>query len=154
MIPGGARTPSFVNANPSPPDNGGGCLDAFTCGAGTTPGGGGGGGGGTGTNGNQVAVQRPAPGLPCRGSDSVGVSLNDQLPFGSTGKNNDVNNIFYLYEGATMSGNGILGGQVLVGWIAMTPTNYFVISNGKDGNFVHNIIAQLSGARPKLDCHQ
>jgi hypothetical protein len=78
-----------------------------------------------------------------RGSDSVGIALDYQLPFGSTGTSNDVNNIFYLYEGATISGNGIPGGEILVGWIAVTANGYFVVSNGRDGNLVHNIIQQV-----------
>ncbi len=83
--------------------------------------------------------------MPCRGSDSIGVTLDDNLPLGSTGKPNDVNNMFYLYEGATISANGIIGGQVLVGWIAVTQNNYFVISNGRDANMVHNLAAQIPG---------
>lgn len=119
-----------------------GCIDAFTCGAGSDPTTGGG-GTGSGTGGTVVAVQTPAPGAPCRGSDSAGVTLDDQLPLGSTGTQNDVINMSYLYEPSTLSGNGQVGGQVIVGWIAMTPTNYFIISNGRDGNMVHNLAQQI-----------
>lgn len=64
---------------------------------------------------------------------------------GSTGKENDVNNIYYLYEGATLSGPGIPGGGTLVGWIAVTQKSWFIVSNGKDGNLVHNIAANVPG---------
>jgi hypothetical protein len=70
----------------------------------------------------QLALQPPDSGKPCRGSDAFGITLNDQLPLGSTGKANDINNIYYLYEGATFSGPGLGGGQILVGWIAVTKT--------------------------------
>lgn len=138
-----ARKPSFSQVNPSPPDNGGGCIDAWSCGSGTTPGGGGSGGSGGTGDGTQVTLLKPAPGLPCRGSDSVGIVLDDQLPFGSAGTSNDVNNIYYLYEGAQMSANGVLGGEIVVGWVATTANGYFVVSNGKDANLVRNIIAQI-----------
>lgn len=91
----------------------------------------------------QLAVQPPESGKPCRGSDAFGITLNDVLPLGSTGKANDINNIYYLYEGAAFSGPGLGGGQVLVGWIAVTQNNWFIISNGRDGNFIHNIVMNL-----------
>ncbi|MDP9025626.1 MAG: hypothetical protein M3N13_09670 [Candidatus Eremiobacteraeota bacterium] len=136
---GAAKTTSMTMKNPNDPSW---CYDSWACGAGSAPGSGSSGVGGN-NNGDQVALQRPAPAMPCRGSDSVGITLDDQLPFGSTGTNNDVNNIFYLYEGATISANGIPGGQLLVGWIAVTANNYFVVSNGKDANLVHNLAQQV-----------
>ena len=90
-----------------------------------------------------VALLPPAPGLPCWGSDQAGLVLDNQLPLGSTGKNNDVNNIYYLYEPSTLSGSGFVGGRVVVGWIAVTANNYFIISNGKDGNLIHNLAQQV-----------
>ncbi len=93
----------------------------------------------------EVAVQNPASGAPCRGSDAFGITLNDQLPLGSVGKANDINNIYFIYEHATLSANGMIGGQQLVGWIAVTQNNMFVISNGRDGNLVHNIAANVPG---------
>jgi hypothetical protein len=90
-----------------------------------------------------IAKLVPAPGAPCAGSDSAGIVLDSQLPLGSEGKTNDVTNIYQLWEPATIGANGIPGGNEVVGWVAQTPSNYFVISNGRDPSLPHNLAQQV-----------
>lgn len=106
-----ARKPSFVNVNTNPPDNGGGCVDAWTCGSGTTPGGGGGGGGGSTGDGTQVATQGKAlQGKACQqpGGNSAAIGTAIQGP---DTHSNEVNNVFYVNIGTSNSkGSGAADG--------------------------------------------
>src|SRR5581483_3069 len=77
-------------------------------------------------------------------SRRISIPSTTRSPIGSTGKNNDINNILYLYEGATVSANGIPGGSVIVGWVATTAGGqYYVVSNGRDANLAHNLASQI-----------
>lgn len=144
LLPGSdgpQRTKSLVNTNTNPPDNGGGCADAYTCGSGTNPTGGSGGGGGS-TGGTTVATQGPATqGKSCSTPNGSSATIGSPVE-GPDIPANEVNNAFLIVLGSSndkgsLAGNGgffvtTIGGTTWLQTPSIAPVGVVFVSMGNN----------------------
>ena len=89
-----------------------------------------------------IGVIPPKLGGDCPVPGGSGYPLGSQVPLGSSGNANAVNNIIYLYQSSA-------GYQNVVGFLLMTPSGYYGVSNSVDPSFWSVIFA--TGLFPNLN---